>query len=103
MKPKLTAILILSAIALIFIFYISIPDGRELIIRLGCRQCHRINNQGGFLAPELSKASKSHSYLWLRAQIKDPRKNNPHSPMPSYDYLSEAEIYSIIRYLRSNK
>jgi len=102
-NSKLTTIFILSVLVLIFIFYISIPDGEQLIARLGCRQCHSINNQDGFSAPELSKSSKNRSYLWLRAQIKYPRGHNPNSPMPSYDYLSEVEIYSIIRYLRSNK
>lgn len=100
---KISLILVLSILALGFIFYISIPDGEGLITRLGCGQCHSINNKDGLFAPALSKASKNRSYLWLRAQIKNPKRHNPNSAMPSYDYLSEIEIYSIIRYLRSNE
>ena len=96
-------LLILAALAITVIIIASFffaPDGEEIFRIQGCIGCHSIRRDGGIAGPELAPSARRRSYLYLRAQIRDPKSHNPDSRMPSYGHLSEAEIFALIRYLR---
>jgi cbb3-type cytochrome oxidase cytochrome c subunit len=75
------------------------PDGAALAEQEGCLECHRFQGRGGYLGPDLTAVTARRSPEWIRQQLKNPRKNEPGSRMPPYDYLSSREIRAIISYL----
>ena len=89
---------LLSTIAL---FPACAKKGAILFEREGCIQCHRFQERGKNMPLDLTAVSRRRSDRWIRQQIKNPQKNNPDSRMPPFSHLSEIEIRSIIRYLKS--
>ena len=77
------------------------PDGKELFRAEGCINCHTFKGKGGEMAPDLTSVTKRRSDEWIRQQIRNSKKHNPDSRMPSFDYLSCRQINAIIRYLKS--
>jgi cbb3-type cytochrome oxidase cytochrome c subunit len=53
------------------------------------------------MAPDLTSVTRRRSDGWIRDQIRNSKKHNPDSRMPSFDYLSGRQINAIIRYLKS--
>ena len=86
---------------LIFIFTQGSPDGAELFRSQGCINCHSFKGKGGELCPDLTGVTSRRSDSWIHVQIKDSKKHNPNSRMPSFGHLSYREISAIIRYLKS--
>ncbi|MDA8239055.1 MAG: c-type cytochrome [Nitrospiraceae bacterium] len=77
------------------------PDGKELFRSEGCINCHSFKGEGGEMAPDLTSVTQRRSDEWIRQQIRNSKKHNPDSRMPSFDYLSGRQINAIIRYLKS--
>lgn len=77
------------------------PDGKELFRAEGCINCHSFKGEGGEMAPDLTSVTQRRSDEWIRQQIRNSKKHNPDSRMPSFDYLSGRQINAIIRYLKS--
>jgi hypothetical protein len=77
------------------------PDGEELFRTVGCMNCHSFKGEGGEMAPDLTSVTRRRSDGWIRDQIRNSKKHNPDSRMPSFDYLSGRQIDAIIRYLKS--
>jgi ubiquinol-cytochrome c reductase cytochrome b subunit len=82
----------------------GIQNGAQLFETNGCAGCHRINNKGGTIGPDLSSEGLSgRSRDWLVAQIRNPKSHFPDSIMPSFASLSEKEVNDIVDYLLSLK
>ena len=76
------------------------PSGRALIERYACQGCHVIGGEGTKVGPELDTLFKRRQEAWVRAQLRNPRVNNPTTVMPNLG-LSEAEITAIIQALKA--
>ncbi|MDD5731006.1 MAG: cytochrome b N-terminal domain-containing protein [Candidatus Omnitrophica bacterium] len=78
--------------------------GRELFQTTGCVACHTANghpsNKSG---PDLMTAlsAKSKTKDWLYTQLIFPEKHVPNTIMPSYKYLGEANLFSLVDYLET--
>jgi len=76
--------------------------GAELFQSLGCTSCHRVNNNGGTVGPDLSfEGQQGRTRDWLITQIKNPRANFPNTIMPSYTSLSDQQMNELVSYLLS--
>lgn len=74
--------------------------GAALFHSLGCIGCHRVNGAGGAIGPELSdEGTRGRGAAWLAAQIRDPARHFPGSPMPAYGALSDAQVGALVGYL----
>ena len=51
----------------------DVARGAELFTSRGCRQCHRVNGEGGRLGPDLSDIGRTRSVEHLRAALVDPQ------------------------------
>jgi ubiquinol-cytochrome c reductase cytochrome c1 subunit len=103
----------------------SVEAGAELV-QSNCTACHGIKSQGleapmdavdaaaayGVVPPDLSTSGILYDDKYLAAFIKNPTKaalvehkfpegGSKMHPMPSYDWMSGAEIDSIVKYLKS--
>jgi len=69
-----------------------------------CLACHKMGDQGGKKAPDLTKAGLLHGDIqWQIDHLKDPEKLVPGSTMPAYDDLTEAELKALAVYLVSRR
>ena len=80
------------------------PERRGFVVFMSeCIRCHSINLQGGEIGPELN-APKNVTEYWrlevLQAFIKDAPGFRYESKMPAFSQLSNAEVASLISYLR---
>ena len=78
-------------------------DGEAIFEREGCLECHRYQGRGGYLGPDLNAVTARRSPEWIRQQLRNAKKNEPASRMPSYDNLSSREIRAIITYLEGEE
>ena len=76
---------------------------RELINSQGCKGCHRIEQDGGSLGPDLKGVGKRLTREALRRQLLDPQGRQPGSIMPSSGHLTTPEIEALIDYLAGLK
>ncbi|MEJ2705430.1 MAG: c-type cytochrome [Sedimentisphaerales bacterium] len=82
----------------------SISRGQTLFRSQGCIGCHTVDGKGGSVGPDLSNVgSKGLSKQWLMVQLKDPKKHDPSSIMPSFSSLSDQDIQALTTYLESLK
>ncbi len=72
--------------------------GEELFKSLGCLGCHQVKENGGSLGPALDGVEKKLSADQARRQLTVHRQG---SVMPSYDYLTDAELTTLIDYLKT--
>lgn len=75
----------------------SAPDG-ELLYKENCNVCHQTKGKGGIGLPltEEKLSSVSDDYL-----LKTIRLGRPGRIMPSFNYLSDAQVNALVAYLRS--
>ena len=100
-------------------------QGRNLFISLGCMYCHsqftrpqdwalgNASESGDFLfdsphtlgtertGPDLSQIGGMRPSNWHYLHFQNPRSVSPGSIMPSFDFLSEEEMNSLIDYIQS--
>lgn len=75
------------------------PDhGRVVFGEARCVSCHRINDRGGTLGPDLSMVGSKVRRDWLFSFIKEPTHDQPDTRMPRYRF-SETEIGDLVTYL----
>ncbi len=76
--------------------------GRKMIEKKNCLGCHKINDKGRGIGPDLTKEASKSRPEWLYDFLKSPRKIRPEpilmARMPDL-HLSEAETNTIIEYL----
>lgn len=77
-----------------------------LLFKQNCMSCHAVNKSGGSIGPELNVPRNVTTY-WkeseLAAFIKDPKSYRYNSKMASNKHLSDAQINSILDYLKYMK
>ena len=76
-------------------------SGKKLFYREGCSQCHSFKGKGGRMGPDLSAVTNLKSDSWIDAYMKDPKKINPFSRMPSFKHLSRSKRIAIISFLKN--
>jgi ubiquinol-cytochrome c reductase cytochrome b subunit len=82
----------------------QINQGQSLFSSQGCIGCHTVNGEGGSVGPNLSNiGSKGLSKQWLMVQLKNPKKHDPSTVMPSFSSMSDSDINAITNYLESLK
>ncbi|MBI4826479.1 MAG: c-type cytochrome [Nitrospirae bacterium] len=78
--------------------------GKRLLEKYNCTGCHKINNVGGVVGPDLTQEAKKARPEWLSGFLKAPVKIRPEgilmARMPDFN-LSEKESNGIIEYLSS--
>ncbi len=78
------------------------PDhGRAVFGAARCVSCHRINDRGGTLGPDLSMVGSKVRRDWLFGFIKDPMRDQPDTRMPRYRF-SDVEIRDLVSYLMTD-
>lgn len=79
-----------------------ISRGKELFISLGCHGCHKAKGYESLykVAPDLKKIGNKIDHSWLVRWIKNPKKYQPHTRMPTFR-MSEEEAIAIAAYLIS--
>ena len=97
--------LIRPAAALLFavLLFGCAPDGKALLEREQCLECHRFRGEGGYLGPDLTAVAARRPEEWMVLKLKNPKKADPASRMPTYDNLSLREVRAIVKYLQSDE
>jgi len=77
-------------------------NGKTLVERKGCLDCHSLMGRGGSAGPPLQATPSWSPPDRMRQYIKDPRSMNPGSIMPASS-MTDAEIAAVVDYLQSFK
>ncbi|MCH8218418.1 MAG: c-type cytochrome, partial [Planctomycetes bacterium] len=82
-------------------FQSSVEAGRQLVLSLGCANCHAGAAASGRprSGPDLSTIGARSTSSWLNVWLTDPSRFRPHPTMPVI--LSEAERVDVVAYLSS--
>lgn len=76
-----------------------VAEGKRLFEgELGCRTCHRVDKEGALGGPELTSVASRLEEGWLFHWIRDPKRFDPHAPMPKVG-LTEEEAKAVAAYL----
>ena len=91
----------------------TIDKGKSSFVNK-CNSCHNFNQDG--IGPQLAGITSDHSVDWIKNFIKDPRKvidsgdstaqklfKQYKAVMPSFEYLPDEEINSLIAYIHTQK
>jgi ubiquinol-cytochrome c reductase cytochrome b subunit len=77
-----------------------VESGAQLFQSQGCISCHRVNNAGGTIGPDLSSEGlRGRTRDWLIIQIRNPKAHDPNSVMPVFSTLSDKDINELVDYL----
>jgi mono/diheme cytochrome c family protein len=63
--------------------------GQQLFSRLGCRACHIVGGQGGYVGPDLSDSARRLKPGWTEAWLLKPQSWKPGSLQPDYGLTTE--------------
>lgn len=74
-------------------------QARQLLNALGCKSCHRLEGQGGSLAPELDQIGTRLTAKQIQQLLAEHGQGQAEHNMPSYDTTSAAELELIANYL----
>ncbi len=99
-------LLVLAFLAGVFISLMGCEmhaKGRKVFESNRCPECHTINGKGGSGGPNLTYVGNRRSREFILQQIKNPKKNNPNTNMPSFGSLQEQDIMALVDYLSSSK
>ncbi len=76
-----------------------IAEGKRLFEgELGCRTCHRVEKEGALGGPDLTAIASRLEEGWLFQWIKDPKRFDPHVPMPKVG-VTDDEAKAVAAYL----
>ncbi|GFE60941.1 cytochrome c family protein [Geobacter sp. AOG2] len=75
----------------------------EQLFKTKCAQCHKVNNQGGVVGPDLTAIASRKDAASLQDFLKDPKKQNPSTAMPSFADLPADDLQALVGYLGSLK
>ncbi len=80
----------------------SAEKGKIIFGTYGCIACHTMSGSGGKIGPDLTNESqKGHSKDWILVQLKDSKKHNPKSIMPSFSMLNDSQLNQLADFLLS--
>jgi ubiquinol-cytochrome c reductase cytochrome b subunit len=78
----------------------SVERGEALFASTECLACHTIEGRGGKVGPDLSfEARIGRTRRWLRVQITNPARHNPHTIMPAAKGMTNRELSDLIDFL----
>lgn len=77
--------------------------GKKIYESSRCPECHTLNGKGGSAGPNLTYVGNRRSRNFIIQQLKDPKKNDPNTNMPSFGSLSEQDISALADYLSNLK
>ena len=100
MKRVFTLIAAFAAVALLTVAAQADSRG-EQVFNKKCAMCHVVKGKGGAIGPELRTLSARLSEKDIKAKIVNPRKANPASSMPGFATLPQAEMESLVGYLKT--
>lgn len=75
----------------------------EQIFKEKCTMCHIVKGKGGAIGPELTKIASSMKEKDIKAQLENPKKQNPSTSMPSFKTLPKADMDALLGYLKTLK
>ena len=78
------------------------PTGAALFEQR-CRDCHKVQDKGGTVGPDLSRIGSKRSATYLEQVIREPSKVYPGTVMPPNDTLSRKQVNSLVDYLSTLK
>lgn len=94
MSPR-TVLILLALLAMVVSPLTSNADeadARRLINALGCKGCHKIQGDGGSLAPELGQIGSRMTRDQIKKHLANHGTSHNENFMPSYDTTSQAEL-----------
>lgn len=80
----------------------DVPAGEELFRSLACATCHIIDDQGGYLGPELDNTGRRLEAGWVFMWLLHPQKYRPETIHPDFD-LSDEDARQLTAYLMTKK
>lgn len=85
--------------------FMGAQDGEEPR-RGGCVNCHTVreldgNPQGGHIGPELTYAGRARESSYIADHIRNSKGHASDSVMPAFSEFNDAEVLSLIQYLKS--
>jgi mono/diheme cytochrome c family protein len=78
----------------------DVGRGQTLYRQLGCVGCHQLNEQGGYVGPDLSTTGKRLRPGWTAAWLLAPNRYKPGTLQPDYG-LSAGDARALTAYLSS--
>lgn len=102
MKRALTLIAAFAAVALLTVAAQAAPKGDQ-IFGQKCAMCHSVQGKGGRIGPELTTVAARLGDNELVEKIRNPKKSNPNSTMPSFKGLPKGELEALAGYLKTLK
>jgi L-cysteine S-thiosulfotransferase len=68
-----------------------------------CRDCHRVDGDGGVTGPDLTTVGARRNREFLYRMVRDPSKLFPGATMPPYDSLPAEQLKLLVDYLLTLK
>ncbi|MFB3926243.1 MAG: cytochrome b N-terminal domain-containing protein [Syntrophales bacterium] len=82
----------------------ELKKGRQLFHSHGCIACHKVEDTGGTIGPDLSdEGNRGRSPQWIAEQIRNPKSHDPKSTMPAFSFLSRSDLQALVDFLLSLK
>lgn len=78
----------------------QVEKGEQVFGVKDCSACHRLGDEGRFVAPNLTWLGKRKTEVWEREWLSEPSAYKPDTFMPDFD-LSAGEIDALTSYLHS--
>jgi len=75
----------------------------EQLFKTKCAQCHKVKDQGGAVGPDLTTIASRKDAAGLQDFLKDPKKQNPSTVMPSFADLPADDLKALVDYLGTLK
>lgn len=82
----------------------QIAYGKTLYRQEGCFMCHRLNDEGGKVGPDLTvEGTRGRTDEWLIGHFKDPPAYTHGSIMPAFKNLTEEQLKALTVFLQNQK
>jgi mono/diheme cytochrome c family protein len=81
-----------------------ITYGKTLYRQEGCFMCHKLNDDGGDVGPDLSvEGNRGRTADWLIGHFKDPPAYTPGSVMLAFNELTDEQLRALVAFLQAQK
>lgn len=72
---------------------------RRLLNSQGCKACHRFENDGGQVGPDLQGLGSRLNALQIRKMLVNPEHQHGESRLPDFRHLAEDEMDALVSFL----
>jgi cytochrome c2 len=100
---RTVSIVIAFAVSLLVTVLAQAENRGEQLFNQKCAMCHLVRDKGGAIGPELSKVASRMKEGDMKAQLENPKKRNPSTPMPSFRTLSKSDMAALLGFLKTLK